>query len=57
MVEYSAWGVRAGIRTLRVLNSRVQKSSVIRQKAESLKRDFKNIKHAKFSEKQTFITP
>ena len=34
-----------------------RKSSVIRQKGESQNRCFKNTKHAKFSEKQTFLTP
>ena len=32
-------------------------SSVIRQKGESQNGCFKNTKHAKFSEKQTFLTP
>ena len=33
------------------------KSSVIRQKGESQNGFFKKTKHAKFSEKQTFLTP
>ena len=32
-------------------------SSVIRQKGESQNRCFKKTKHAKFSEKRTFLTP
>ena len=35
----------------------VDKSSVIRQKGESQNGGNKKSKHAKFSEKQTFLTP
>ena len=35
----------------------LKKSSVIRQKGESQNGSFKKTKHAKFSEKRTFLTP
>ena len=39
------------------LNSKFAKSSVRRQKGESQDECFKKAKHAKISEKQTFLTP
>ena len=51
--QFSIWWIHLAVKRLRSH----QITSVIRQKGKSQNGCFKKTKHAKFSEKQTFLTP